>query len=168
MTANMNPAPPEPREPAAREAATRIATLVTSTHGGCKTIDILRCNIERLGTEVVEAYSAELRAALAAAQRKQIFCVWCDAAFDQKTGRRETMEMMADHMLKCPKHPYPEMFRRAEAAERSLLQARTELIPAVQSLLEWMPKYSIGSSGYMRQERVMKALLARTSAPEGT
>jgi len=33
-----------------------------------------------------------------------------------------------------------------------------ELIEAVKSLLEWMPKYSVGSSGYLRQERVKKAL----------
>jgi hypothetical protein len=36
-----------------RNAARRIAALVTSTHEGCKTIDILRANIERLGAEVI-------------------------------------------------------------------------------------------------------------------
>jgi hypothetical protein len=33
-----------------------------------------------------------------------------------------------------------------------------ELVEAVKSLLEWMPKYSVGSSGYLRQERIKKAL----------
>lgn len=45
--------------------------------------------------------------------------------------------------------------------------ARTdELVAAVKSMLEWMPKYSIGSSGYLRQERVKRALAAPGSVPQ--
>lgn len=40
-------------EEIARNAAKRIAGLVTSTHQGCETISILRGNIERLGAEVI-------------------------------------------------------------------------------------------------------------------
>jgi hypothetical protein len=36
------------------------------------------------------------------------------------------MEMMADHMLVCEKHPYPEAHRRAESAELRATEAEAE------------------------------------------
>jgi hypothetical protein len=48
---------------------------------------------------------------------KHISCAWCEATFEKKSTFHETMEMMADHMLVCEKHPYPEAHRQLEAAE---------------------------------------------------
>jgi hypothetical protein len=60
------------------------------------------------------------------AELKHISCAWCEATFDKKTTFHETMEMMADHMLVCEKHPYPEAHSRAESAELRATEAEAE------------------------------------------
>lgn len=63
-------------EPVAREAAKEIARLATATHQDCPTINILRCNIERLGAEVIieslRRSGAQKVEATAPAQREMI------------------------------------------------------------------------------------------------